>query len=211
MIQDPEGAYSQLVRLQEGSKKEGGRVEESERREPSFEIERLDNQNEIHRRHSSSSLHSFSFTTDFGLPGAANLNQTNEIHENSSSTENKTAKKRKKVSLRRLAHLNKPEIPVLLLGSLAAAVHGIVYPVKGLLLSNTIKIFFEPSNKLKKDSLFWALIFVALGLTDLIVIPFQNYFFAIAGGKLIKRIRSLSFDKVVHQEISWFDNTANSR
>ncbi|CDY35168.1 BnaA09g18050D [Brassica napus] len=115
MIQDPEGAYSQLVSLQEVSKKEG--VEES------------------------------------------------EPHET--------------VSVR-------------------------------LLMSSTIKIFFEPSDQLRKDSHFWAIIFVLLGLTDLIVVPFQNYLFAIAGGRLIKRIRSLSFDKVIHQEISWFDNTANS-
>lgn len=28
----------------------------------------------------------------------------------------------------------------------------------------------------------------------------------IAGGKLVERIRSLTFAKVVHQEISWFDD-----
>ncbi|CAN6867149.1 unnamed protein product [Brassica oleracea] len=187
MIPDPEGAYSQLVSLQEVSKKGG--VEELELRE---------NISVSHNQ------------TDFGLPRPINLYQTKETHENKSSTENKASKKREKVSLRRLAHLNKPEIPVLLAGSLAAAVHGIVYPVQGLLMSSTIKIFFEPSDQLRKDSHFWAIIFVLLGLTDLIVVPFQNYLFAIAGGRLIKRIRSLSFDKVIHQEISWFDNTESS-
>ncbi|CAN6858733.1 unnamed protein product [Brassica oleracea] len=187
MIPDPEGAYSQLVSLQEVSKKGG--VEELELRE---------NISVSHNQ------------TDFGLPRPINLYQTKETHEDKSSTENKASKKREKVSLRRLAHLNKPEIPVLLAGSLAAAVHGIVYPVQGLLMSSTIKIFFEPSDQLRKDSHFWAIIFVLLGLTDLIVVPFQNYLFAIAGGRLIKRIRSLSFDKVIHQEISWFDNTESS-
>lgn len=190
MIQDSEGAYSKLVSLQEVSKKEGGGVEELE---PDESI-------------------SVSHTEiDSGLPGPVNLNLTKENQDNNSSMENKTTRKRKKVSLRRLAHLNKPEIPVLLAGSLAAAVHGIVYPVQGLLMSSTIKIFFEPSDQLRKDSHFWAIIFVLLGLTDLMVVPFQNYLFAIAGGRLIRRIRSLSFDKVIHQEISWFDNTANSR
>ncbi|KAL0644871.1 hypothetical protein Bca4012_043161 [Brassica carinata] len=148
MIPDPEGAYSQLVSLQEVSKKGG--VEELELRE---------NISVSHNQ------------TDFGLPRPINLNQTKETHENKSSTENKASKKREKVSLRRLAHLNKPEIPVLLAGSLAAAVHGIVYPVQGLLMSSTIKIFFEPSDQLRKDSHFWAIIFVLLGLTDLIVVP----------------------------------------
>lgn len=204
MVQDPNGAYSQLVRLQEGSKRTGGIVDEPERHE--IEIETSVSQDRIHKRHSSSS-----FIADMVSPRPTIPNETEEIHENNSPTEEKTTKKRKKVSLTRLSQLNKPEIPVLVLGSLAAAVHGIVVPVNGLLLSRTIKIFFEPSNLLKKDSHFWALVFVMLGVIDLIIIPFQNYLFAIAGGKLIKRIRSLSFDKVVHQEISWFDNSANSR
>ncbi|CAA3029423.1 ABC transporter B family member 9-like [Olea europaea subsp. europaea] len=34
----------------------------------------------------------------------------------------------------------------------------------------------------------------------------QNSIFGIAGGKLIQRIRSFSFKKVVHQEISWFQH-----
>lgn len=208
MIKDPEGTYSQLVRLQEGSKKEEARDKEPEKCEISFES---DSQNGFHRRHSSSSRHSLTLTSPFGLPGVISLDQTEGFPENISSTQNQTAKKSKKVSLRRLAHLNKPEISVLLVGSLAAVIHGIVLPVQGLLLSHTIRIFFEPFNQLKNDSHFWALIFISLGLTNLIVIPFQNYFFAIAGGKLIKRIRSLSFDKVLHQDISWFDDTTNSR
>ncbi|VYS69496.1 unnamed protein product [Arabidopsis thaliana] len=201
MIKDPEGTYSQLVRLQEGSKKEEAIDKEPEKCEMSFEIESSDSQNGIH---------SGTLTSPSGLPGVISLDQTEEFHENISPTKTQTVKKGKEVSLRRLAHLNKPEISVLLLGSLAAVIHGIVFPVQGLLLSRTIRIFFEPSNKLKNDSLFWALIFVALGLTDLIVIPLQNYLFAIAGGKLIKRIRSLSFDRVLHQDISWFDDTKNS-
>ncbi|KAG7532464.1 ABC transporter-like [Arabidopsis thaliana x Arabidopsis arenosa] len=207
MIKDPEGTYSQLVRLQEGSKKEEA---EPEKCEMSSEIERSDSQNGIHRRNSSSSRHSLTLTSPFGLPGVISLDQREEFHESIPSTENQMAKKSKKVSLKRLAHLNKPEISVLLVGSLAAVIHGIVLPVQGLLLSHTIRIFFEPFNQLKNDSHFWALIFLSLGLTNLIVIPFQNYFFAIAGGKLIKRIRSLSFDKVLHQDISWFDDTTNS-
>lgn len=113
--------------------------------------------------------------------------------------------------LRRLAHLNKAEIPVLLLGSVAAMVHGTMFPVFGYLLSSSINMFFEPADKLKKDARFWTLIYIVLGLVNLVAVPIQNYFFGIAGGKLIKRIQLMTFDKVLHQEISWFDNTSNSR
>ncbi|EFH46332.1 P-glycoprotein 9 [Arabidopsis lyrata subsp. lyrata] len=207
MIQNPEGAYSQLVRLQEGSKEEAN---ESERPETSLDVERSGS----HRlssamrrsvsRNSSSSRHSFSLASNIFFPGAVNINQTDEIED-----EEKTVR-HKKVSLKRLARLNKPEIPVLLLGSIAAMVHGTLFPIFGLLLSSSINMFYEPAKILKKDSHFWALIYIALGLANFFMIPIQNYFFGIAGGKLIKRIRSMCFDKVVHQEISWFDDTANS-
>ncbi|XP_010439908.1 PREDICTED: ABC transporter B family member 9 [Camelina sativa] len=208
MIQDPEGAYSQLVRLQEGSKEEAN---ETERPETSLDVERSGSRRlssamrrSVSRNSSrSSSRHSFSLTSNFFIPGVS-VNQTEEIQDE------ETTVRHKKVSLKRLARLNKPEIPVLLLGSLAAMVHGTLFPIFGLLLSSSINMFYEPAAILEKDSHFWALIYVALGVANFVMIPIQNYFFGIAGGKLIKRIRSMSFDKVVHQEISWFDDTSNS-
>ncbi|CAL9225482.1 unnamed protein product [Arabidopsis halleri] len=193
MIQDPEGAYSQLVRLQEGSK-EGTRIKEPE----SYDIDM-----------------SVGRTGSYRLSSTVSKNTMrsflNDEHHEGSSYENKTAeKKREKVSLRRLAHLNKAEIPVMLLGSVAAMVHGTMFPVFGYLLSNSINMFFEPADKLKKDARFWTLIYIILGFVNLVAVPIQNYFFGIAGGKLIKRIRLMTFDKVLHQEISWFDNTSNS-
>ncbi|KAL0890136.1 hypothetical protein Bca101_014119 [Brassica carinata] len=205
MIHDPEGAYSQLVRLQEGSK---DKAIESEMPETSLERSGSHRLSSAMRRSvsrdSSSSRHSFSLTTNFFIPGAVNVNETDENQHEPQTV------RHKKVSLKRLAHLNKPELPVLVLGSLAAMVHGTLFPIFGLLLSSSINMFYYPPEKLKKDSRFWALIYVALGLANFVVIPVQNYLFGIAGGKLIKRIRSMSFDKVVHQEISWFDDTANS-
>ncbi|KAF3675298.1 ABC transporter B family member 3 [Capsicum annuum] len=112
---------------------------------------------------------------------------------------------RKTVPIRRLAELNKPELPYVLLGSLAAIIHGLVMPLFGLLLSAAIKSFFSPPHKLRNESRFWGLMFVGLGVVTLLVVPFQNYLFGVAGGKLIKRIRSLTFKEVIHQEISWFD------
>ncbi|RVX10851.1 ABC transporter B family member 9 [Vitis vinifera] len=82
-----------------------------------------------------------------------------------------------KVPLRRLAYLNKPEVPVLLLGTIAAAVHGLVFPMFAFLLSTAVKIFYEPPNQLQKDSKFWALFFVGLGVLALIVGPLQNFLF----------------------------------
>lgn len=119
-------------------------------------------------------------------------------------------KKHQKVAVNYLVKLNKPEVPVLVLGSIAAAIHGLTLPVFGLLLSSAVNTFFKPPDQLRKDSMFWSFLFVGLGIVGLVAMTLQNYLFGIAGGKLIERIRSMTFNKVVHQEISWFDHPSNS-
>ena len=114
------------------------------------------------------------------------------------------------VPLRRLAYLNKPEIPILALGSVAAVINGMILPLFGLLFANAIETFYKPPDKLKKDSRFWALIMMLLGIASLIVAPAKTYLFSVAGCKLIQRIRLLCFEKIVNNEVGWFDRTENS-
>lgn len=197
LIKALDGAYSQLVHLQEGANK----GEDPQRMEKDNPDTRQDVEGTMGRsisRGSSSSRRSFSL--GFPLPAPIGFFHT-EIE----------VEKPREVSIRRLAYLNKPELLVLLLGSIAAAIHGVIFPIYGLLISTAIKIFYEPQSELKKDSVFWACMYVTLGLVTLAVVPFQNYFFGVAGGKLIQRIRSLCFEKVVNQEIAWFDDPKNSR
>ncbi|KAL1288929.1 hypothetical protein HN51_057383 [Arachis hypogaea] len=206
LIKDPEGPYSQLIRLQEGQKNEDedSRIFEADLDRASFH--KPSNLRSLSRG-SSGSRRSHSNNIVAPLTSQSSVQ---EIGDGDVETGERSDKKRKSVSMKRLAYLNKPELPVLLLGGIAAAVHGVIFPIFGLLLSSAIKMFFEPPHQLRKDSRFWSLLYVGLGLLTLMAIPVQNYFFGIAGGKLIERIRSLTFQKVVHQEISWFDHPENA-
>uniref|UniRef100_A0A0E0C6J9 MDR-like ABC transporter n=1 Tax=Oryza meridionalis TaxID=40149 RepID=A0A0E0C6J9_9ORYZ len=38
----------------------------------------------------------------------------------------------------------------------------------------------------------------------------EYFLFGIAGGKLIQRVRTLSFQRIMHQEVAWFDKPSNS-
>jgi len=210
LMKDPEGAYTQLVCMQEGRKQaENNRVAGLQKMDSDLALDRSSSQRLAVRRSTSSGSSRHSFTISYGVPGVFDLQET-EIGEDRDENYEELLEKRKKVSITRLAHLNKPELPYLILGTGAAAAHGVIFPVFGLLISSAIKIFYEPPHELRKDSQFWALMFVLLGGCTLVVVPIQNYFFGIAGGKLIQRIRSLSFKKIVHQEISWFDDPTNS-
>ncbi|CAA0808893.1 ABC transporter B family member 11 [Striga hermonthica] len=115
-----------------------------------------------------------------------------------------------KFPMYRLAYLNRPEAAALVVGAVFATIYGAVHPIYGLLLSSSIKTFNEPPHQLKKDSVFWALMFVVLGTIHIIVYPSMAYLFSMAGVKLIKRIRVMCFKKIVNTEIGWFDRPENS-
>ncbi|XP_073272255.1 ABC transporter B family member 9-like [Primulina huaijiensis] len=214
LINDPEGAYTQLVRMQEGAKQaEFSRGPNFQKADAAAEIDqslrKSSSQRISMKRSTSNGSARHSFTITYGVPGFSDIREA-EVSDCIDENNAETLKKRKRVSIRRLAYLNKPELLYLLLGSIGAGAHGVVLPIFGLLLSSAIKIFFEPPHRLRSDSKFWGLMFAVLGTCTLVALPVQNYFFGIAGGKLIQRIRSLSFKKIVHQEISWFDDPANS-
>lgn len=216
LIKDPNGAYYQLVRMQEGSRSNQAKGN-STKLDVEISEASIDLDDSLHRslsqrmslRSTSRGSSRHSFTLNFGVPGLIDIHEA-EVGQDVHGTDEADLKKSQKFSLLRLFNLNKPELPYMLLGSIAACGHGVVFPVFGLLLSKCIRIFFEPPHELRKDARFWSLMLVGLGALTLAIVPVQNYLFGVAGGKLIQRIRSLSFQKVVHQEISWFDDPANS-
>ncbi|XP_061375398.1 ABC transporter B family member 4-like [Gastrolobium bilobum] len=207
LLKDPEGAYSQLIRLQVNKESEET-ADHHNKIELSVESFRQSSQKRslqrsISRGSSAGNSSRHSFSVSFGLPTGVNV--LDPEHENLQHNE-----KAPEIPLRRLASLNKPEIPILLIGSLAAIGNGVILPIFGLLTSSVIKTFYEPFDEMKKDSKFWAAMFTILGLATLLVNPARSYFFSVAGCKLIERIRLICFEKVVNMEIGWFDKPENS-
>ncbi|KAD4585498.1 hypothetical protein E3N88_23099 [Mikania micrantha] len=184
LLQDPGGAYYQLIRFQLTTHTESQQGDDKD-------LETSTDCNSVLSQESSAS-----YIVNRSIRGDGHS------QEDSYSAS--------KASLVRLAALNKPEIVVILLGCLAAVINGIILPIYGYLLSSVIKTFFEPAHDLHKHSEFWALMVFVLGLGSLIATPFRTYFFGVAGCQLIRRIRLKCFEKMVQMEISWFDKTQNS-
>nr|XP_018441942.1 PREDICTED: ABC transporter B family member 4 [Raphanus sativus] len=212
LLKDPEGAYSQLIRLQEEKKHEENPTDEHKMssvesfKQSSFRKSSLGRSlSKGGSSRGNSSRHSFNM---FGFPSGIEGNDVGQDQEEVDTTEPKT--KPKKVSIRRIAALNKPEIPVLILGTISAAANGVILPIFGILIASVIKAFFKPPKELKEDTSFWAIIFMVLGFASVIAYPAQTFFFAIAGCKLVQRIRSMCFEKVVHMEVGWFDEAEHS-
>ncbi|XP_039007564.1 ABC transporter B family member 4-like [Hibiscus syriacus] len=208
LLKDPEGAYSQLTRLQQVNKQSEHVADVSDITAEPFRQSIL--RSPLKRSFSKGSPRnssSNSFPEPFGLPTEMNVIDPTLDTEDPNEPSSKPPPE---VSILRLAYLNKPEIPVILIGTIFSAAYGVILPIFGILISRMIKTFYEPADVLKKDSRFWALIFLALGLASLLICPTRSFFFSIAGCKLIQRIRATCFDKVVCMEVGWFDEPNNS-
>jgi ATP-binding cassette, subfamily B (MDR/TAP), member 1 len=115
------------------------------------------------------------------------------------------------ISISRLANLHKPEFPFLILGCIASiVVGGVVYPVFGVLLSSVIGAFYKPPHELRTQSNFWSCMYLVFAAVSIIADPASSYSFAVAGSRLIRRVRFMTFEKVVNMEMSWFDDPENS-
>ncbi|KAJ4835576.1 hypothetical protein Tsubulata_807808 [Turnera subulata] len=210
LLEDPDGAYSQLVRLQEIRKESEHETYDNNKSEITGELSRPSSQRwslKLSRSQGSSRGSSHrSFTLQLGLTTGLS------VHDSAPDEPDDypPAENAPEVPISRLASLNKPEIPVLAAGTVVASVNGAILPIYGVLISKAIKTFFEPPHELRKDSKFWALMFMTLGLATFVLYPIRTYLFSVAGSKLIQRIRSLCFEKVVNMEISWFDEPEHS-
>jgi ATP-binding cassette, subfamily B (MDR/TAP), member 1 len=205
LITDSNGAYSQLIRLQE--------VNAKRNRIHGVDSNRIQTASHTAKSMSGHSSRKPSFERSISTHSpqhrsAGNPHAFSSIEQEAKKVDD--VKSGKKV-FRRLLHLHKPETPILLLGCTAAVANGAILPVFGLLISSVIKTFYEPPQKLRKDSVFWAEMYVMLGVISMLIMPVQYSMFNIAGGKLIERIRAVSFTRVVYQEIGWFDDPLNSR
>ncbi|KAH7854639.1 hypothetical protein Vadar_016230 [Vaccinium darrowii] len=212
LLDDPEGAYSQLIRLQEVNKDSEPVAMDLGKSDYIIELGRNSSERmlSLHSRSRGSSglgNSSRNLGVSFGLRTGLDVPDTSL--PNLGASYSQSLGNPPKVSLHRLAHLNKPEVPVLIAGAIVAVINGLILPIFGLLLSEAIKTFYVP-HKLKKDSKFWALMFTVLGIASLFAYPARTYLFSVAGCKLIKRVRSMCFEKVVHMEVSWFDEPENS-
>ena len=121
-------------------------------------------------------------------------------------------KMRAEASIFRLAKLNKPEFPLFLVGAIAAAANGTTFPIFGLLLSNVIAAFYLPDrHQLRHEANFWSLMYLVLALGILVVSPTQYFSFGVIGQRLIRRLRRMTFEKVLRNEVGWFDDDQNTR
>ncbi|KAL5990084.1 hypothetical protein ACLOJK_010981 [Asimina triloba] len=169
LITDPEGLHSQLISLQAGmGESEETHVMVPEKVDPSFETNAALGISGSKRSSMTisacrgsfgggSGRYSFSLSSG-ALPTAIPIHGDGQEGTAEDETGYQQVEKSHKVPLTRLAYLNKPELPVIVLGTIGTAVRGLLNPVIGVLVSSATKILYEPAQQLRKDSRFLGVI-----------------------------------------------------
>uniref|UniRef100_A0A0D9V4I1 MDR-like ABC transporter n=1 Tax=Leersia perrieri TaxID=77586 RepID=A0A0D9V4I1_9ORYZ len=208
LIKDPDGAYSQLIQLQQTHTEERHDVRHNEMSSSRLKSTSLSLEQSV-IKDSPRNRRKNSFTKYIGSSGS-NGPHKHDLTDEQEDKEFGDSKDLKKAPISRLFSLNKPEAPILLLAVIAAFVHGLLFPVFSIMMSGGIRTFYYPPHQLQKDSRFWALICILMAIISLVSIQLEYFLFGMAGGKLIERVRCFSFQSIVHQEVAWFDDPSNS-
>ncbi|KAL5582453.1 hypothetical protein UlMin_014895 [Ulmus minor] len=195
LIQQQDGLYTSLVRLQQTDKHRNPETASSS------SITSLDLNNTSSRR---LSLLSRSSSGNSFAPSRVSVADDDEhdfFYE----------RKLPVPSFRRLLAMNLPEWKQACLGCLSASLFGAVQPLYAFAMGSMISVYFlTDHDEIKKKTTIYALCFLGLAIFSLVINVCQHYNFAYMGEYLTKRIRERMLSKILTFEIGWFDQDENS-
>ncbi|XP_068633658.1 ATP-dependent translocase ABCB1-like isoform X2 [Battus philenor] len=115
------------------------------------------------------------------------------------------------IPFKRVIRLNSPEWKSITLASICSLLSGCGIPLLAVILGDFVGVLSNPNT----DEVFaevrrFALIFVGIGIFTGISNFITVFMYAVAGEHLTARLRLLMFDKMLQQEIAFFDNKNNS-
>ncbi|KAG5333271.1 MDR49 protein, partial [Acromyrmex heyeri] len=114
-------------------------------------------------------------------------------------------------SMMRIFGLNKPEWPLNLIGSLAAATVGASFPAFAILFGDIYGILNLPdAEEVMKETIFLSILFIVVGLITGVGTFLQMYMFGLAGVRMTTRIRKVAFSAMLKQDMGWYDEDKNS-
>ncbi|KAK2765952.1 GTPase-activating protein [Arachnomyces sp. PD_36] len=112
-----------------------------------------------------------------------------------------------------IASFNRPEALYMVAGLCFSILSGGGQPTQAVLFAKSITALALPEpyfDKLRSDINFWCLMFLAVGIAQLITFSGQGITFAICSERLTRRARSQAFRSILRQDISFFDREENS-
>lgn len=96
-------------------------------------------------------------------------------------------------------------------GCLAAAIVGASFPAFAVLFGDVYYVLgLEDPDQVRSETVNFSLLFIVVGVVTGIGTFLQMYMFGLAGVRMTTRIRKLTFEAMLKQEMGWFDEDKNS-
>lgn len=112
-----------------------------------------------------------------------------------------------------ISSFNRPETKYMIIGIGFSILSGGGQPTQAVLFAKTITALALPEalySTLRSEVNFWSLMFLAVGLAQILTYSCQGIAFAFCSEKLTRRARSQAFRSILRQDISFFDKEENS-
>ena len=131
-------------------------------------------------------------------------------------TERKSDKDRKYslwTLIKFIASFNRSEWKLMCVGLIFSVIAGTGQPTQGIFFAKSIVSLSAPTyerDKIRHDVAFWSLMYLMLGLVQLLAMWVSGVAFAWCSEKLIHRARDRAFRTMLRQDISFYDLDENS-
>ncbi|KAI6112070.1 P-loop containing nucleoside triphosphate hydrolase protein [Pisolithus croceorrhizus] len=113
---------------------------------------------------------------------------------------------------KRIGSLNPDGYRLYLLGTLAAMVAGMIFPVFAIIYGEAIFGFSQQDPSARRHdgnrNALWRVVFI-VAIVSFVVFTIQDYVFALAASDLTTMLRRLSFRAILRQDIQFFDRAEN--
>ena len=116
-----------------------------------------------------------------------------------------------KIQVSRLLKRNKAEMLYIIIGALASIAMASLMPVFAILFGKILGVLgYVDIDKAREESVYYALLFLGLGIFASLAQLIQGWMFGISGENLTKRLRRDTFEAMLSQEIGWYDRQENN-
>ncbi|GMT27394.1 hypothetical protein PFISCL1PPCAC_18691, partial [Pristionchus fissidentatus] len=112
----------------------------------------------------------------------------------------------KPTPMSKIFNYNRENWHFLALGTLGSTISGAVTPIFALVYAQIFNVFAEPPEQMKRDALFWAIIFIILGLTQAFGFFISANALGRCGEALTKKLRMSTFVNLLRQDVAFFDD-----
>ena len=114
------------------------------------------------------------------------------------------------VGMAEVLRLVRPEMSWLVFGTVACILSGALLPTFALFYAQIFDTLTKTGDELLESGRFWALMFVAFALANLVVLFLRVLLMSFAVEKSMARIRAQCFATILRQHVGWFDCAAHS-